>query len=156
MDALTKVKQYLEHNSAPYQVVLHEEVYTAQELAQVLHTPGRELVKVVIVKADDTYWMAVLPASRKIDLQKLTALLKAKTLTFAKEQEMKALFPEAEIGAMPPFGNLYNMNVCIDSVLTNDEHITFNAGTHYAAIRMKYRDFKRLLRPCVGDFTVPT
>ncbi len=155
MDALTRVKQYLDQNNVTYQIILHEEVYTAQELAQALHTPGRELVKVVIVKADDTYWMAVLPASRKIDMNKLKTLLNAKTLSFATEQEMKVLFPEAEIGAVPPFGNLYGTNVCIDTTLSKDENITFNAGTHYAAIRLKYRDFERLLRPSVGDFTVP-
>jgi Ala-tRNA(Pro) deacylase len=135
-------------------VILHEEVYTAQELAQALHTPGRELVKVVVVKADGRYRMAVLSASKKIDLSKLQSLLKAATVSIVTEQELKDLFPEAEIGAMPPFGNLYNMETFVDEDLAGDEYITFNAGTHYEAVRMRYADFARLALPLVASFAV--
>ena len=100
MNTLAKIKQYLDQNNVPYQVILHEEVYTAQELAQALHVPGKELVKVVIIKADDRYCMAVLPSIRKIDLSALQTQLHAATLAIATEQELKALFPETEIGAM--------------------------------------------------------
>jgi Ala-tRNA(Pro) deacylase len=154
MDTLAQLKKYLERNNAPYEVILHEEAYTAQELAQALHTPGNEFVKVVIVKADDRYRMAVLPASRRIDLQALKTHLKAGAVVMATEQEIKGLFPEAEIGAMPPFGNLYNIEVCVDKSLTRDEYITFNAGTHYEAVRMRYTDFERLARPCATSFSV--
>ncbi len=153
MDTLEKLKQYLERNQAPYEVILHEEVYTAQELAQALHIPGGELVKVVIVKADGTYRMAVLPASRRIDMAALKKYWNA-AVAIASEQEFKDLFPEAEIGAMPPFGNLYNIEVLVDTSLTADEHIVFNAGTHYNAVRMRYRDFERLVRPRVASFSV--
>jgi Ala-tRNA(Pro) deacylase len=128
-------------------------VYTAQELAQALHVPGKELVKVVIIKADDRYCMAVLPATRKIDLSALRSLLNTATLTIATEQELKALFPEAEIGAMPPFGNLAALETWVDESLTADEYITFNAGTHYEAIRMHYADFERLALPHVASFS---
>jgi Ala-tRNA(Pro) deacylase len=134
-------------------VILHEEVYTAQELAQALHTPGSELVKVVIVKADDTCRMAVLPASRRIDMAALKKHWNA-AVVIASEQEFKDLFPETEIGAMPPFGNLYNIEVWVDTSLTADDHIVFNAGTHYKAVRMRYRDFDRLVRPRVASFSV--
>ena len=154
MDTLIKLQQYFERNNAPYKVLLHEEVYTAQELAQALHTPGDALVKVVIVKADGTYRMAVLPASRRIDLEALKKNWNAGAVTIASEREFKNLFPEAEIGAMPPFGNLYNTEVWVDTSLTTDEHITFNAGTHYKAVRMLYRDFERLVRPRVACFSV--
>jgi Ala-tRNA(Pro) deacylase len=154
MSMLAKLKLYLEENNVPYQVILHEEVYTAQELAQALHTPGRELVKVVVVKADEQYRMTVLSASKKIDLSKLRSLLKAATVSIVAEQELKALFPEAEIGAMPPFGNLYAMEVFVDKDLAGDEYITFNAGTHYEAVRMRYADYARLALPRVVPFTV--
>jgi Ala-tRNA(Pro) deacylase len=153
MNTFAKIKQYLDQNNAPYQVILHEEVYTAQELAQALHVPGKELVKVVIIKADDRYCMAVLPATRKIDLSALRSLLNTATLTIATEQELKALFPEAEIGAMPPFGNLAALETWVDESLTADEYITFNAGTHYEAIRMHYADFERLALPHVASFS---
>lgn len=155
MDTLIKLQQYFERNNVPYEVILHEEVYTAQELAQALHTPGRELVKVVIVKADGAFRMSVLPASRRIDLEALKKFWNAGAVVIASEQEFKDLFPEAEIGAMPPFGNLYNIEVWVDTSLTMDEHITFNAGTHYKAVRMFYRDFERLARPRVACFSVP-
>jgi Ala-tRNA(Pro) deacylase len=153
MNTFAKIKQYLDQNNAPYQVILHEEVYTAQELAQALHVPGKELVKVVIIKADDRYCMAVLPATRKIDLSALRSLLNTATLTIATEQELKALFPEAEIGAMPPFGNLAALETWVDASLTADDYITFNAGTHYEAIRMHYADFERLALPHVASFS---
>jgi Ala-tRNA(Pro) deacylase len=155
MDTFIKLQQYFERNNVRYEVILHEEVYTAQELAQALHTPGAELVKVVIVKADGAYRMAVLPASRRIDLESLKRNWNAGTVAIASEQEFKDLFPEAEIGAMPPFGNLYNIEVWVDTSLTTDEHITFNAGTHYKAVRMHYRDFERLVRPRAACFSVP-
>lgn len=154
MDTLIKLQQYFERNNVPYEVILHEEVYTAQELAQALHTPGSELVKVVIVKADGAFRMSVLPASRRIDLEALKKFWNAGAVVIANEQEFKNLFPEAELGAMPPFGNLYNIEVWVDTSLTMDEHITFNAGTHYKAIRMLYRDFERLVKPRVACFSV--
>ncbi len=154
MDTLIKLQQYFERNNVPYEVILHEEVYTAQELAQALHTPGIELVKVVIVKADSAFRMSVLPASRRIDLEALKKFWNAGAVVIANEQEFKNLFPEAELGAMPPFGNLYNIEVWVDTSLTTDDHITFNAGTHYKAVRMLYRDFERLVRPRVACFSV--
>ena len=155
MDVLSKLKQYLEQHDTPFEVILHEEVYTAQELAQTLHTPGKELIKVVLIKDDGGYCLAALSASRKIDLQTLKTLIGATSISLASEEECSKLFPEAEIGAMPPFGNLYSIAVFADAALTADETITFNAGTHYEAIHMKYRDFERLVRPRIGSFTVP-
>jgi Ala-tRNA(Pro) deacylase len=153
MNTLAKIKLYLDQNNIPYQVILHEEVYTAQELAQALHVPGKEIVKVVIIKADDRYCMAVLPSIRKIDFSVLQTQLHAATLTIATEQELKVLFPETEIGAMPPFGHLSSMEVWVDASLTSDEYITFNAGTHYEAISMHYTDFERLTQPHVASFS---
>ncbi len=155
MNTLAKLKRYFELNRILYEVILHEEVYSAQELAQALHTSGKNLIKVVIVKADGFYRMAVLAASRRIDLPALKAYIKSKTICFATEREIKDLFPEAEVGAMPPFGNLYNLEVWVDAGLKDEEYITFNAGTHYEAVRMLYADFERLVRPCVASFSAP-
>ncbi len=153
MNTIAKLKQHLDENKVPYQVILHGEVYTAQELAQALHVPGKALVKVVIVKADSGYRMAVLPASRKIDLPALQAQLDTSMLAIATEQEIKELFPEDEIGAMHPFGNLSAMVVWVDESLATDEYITFNAGTHYEAIRIKFTDFTRLVQPHIASFS---
>lgn len=155
MNTLAKLKRYLEQNNAPYEVLVHEEVYTAQELAQALHTPGRALVKAVVVKTDGGYAMAVLPASRRIDFTALREVVGAPALALASEKELAALFPEAEIGAMPPFGNLYNLPVFVDESLLADEYIAFNAGTHYEAVRMLFRDFERLVKPRVASFGIP-
>ncbi len=153
MNTLAKLKSYFDQNNVRYEVILHEEVFTAQELAQALHTPGREILKSVVVKADKSDRMAVLPASRKIDLTALKAVLKARNLSLTPEQELSSLFPETEAGAMPPFGNLYNMEVCVDESVTHDEYIVFNAGTHYEAVRMRYVDFERLVLPGVARFS---
>ncbi len=155
MDTPAKLKQYFEQNKIPYEIILHEEVYSAQELAQALRTPGKKLVKVVIVKADGVYRMAVLAACRRIDLPALKAYTKSKNVSLANEEEIKHLFPEAEIGAMPPFGNLYDLEVWVDAGLRDEKYITFNAGTHYEAIRTLYADFERLVRPCVASFSDP-
>jgi Ala-tRNA(Pro) deacylase len=153
MNTLAKIKQHLEQNNIPYKVMLHEEVYTAQQLAQALHVPGKELVKAVIIRADDRYCMAVLSSIRKIDLSALKTHLHAAMLTIVTEQELKALFPETEIGAMPPLGHLFSMEVWVDASLTTEEYITFNAGTHYEAIRIHYTDFERLTLPHVASFS---
>ena len=155
MDTLTKIQKYLDQNNALYEVILHEEAYTFQELAQVLYTPGGEFAKVVVVKTNGDYRMAALPASRRIDLEALKRAWNAGSVALASEQEIKELFPEAEIGAMPPFGNLYDIEVWVDTSLTQDKHITFNAGTHYNAVRVLYRDFERLVHPRVACFSVP-
>ena len=153
MNTLAKIKQYHDQNNVLYQVLLHEEEYTAQQLAQALHVPGKELVKVVIIKTDETYRMAVLPATRKIDLSALQSLLNTASLAIATEHEIKSLFPESEIGAMPPFGNLAGLETWVDESLKADEYITFNAGTHYEAVRMHYADFERLTLPHVASFS---
>ncbi len=150
-----KLKQYLNDNHVSYHSFLHEEAYTAQELAQAAHTPGKEFLKTVVLKTDGSYRMAVLPASRQVDLAAFKREVNAGTVAMATEEEMKRLFPDAETGAMPPFGNLYNIEVYLDESLCQDEFITFNAGTHYEAIRLRYSDFIRLVHPRTASFSTP-
>lgn len=154
MTILKKLKDVLEKNGVSYEVGFHPEVFTAQEIAAAQHIPGKEMVKVVMVKADGKMLMLVLPASYQIDMKKLKKVLKAKKVGIAKEKQFEELFPDCEVGAMPPFGNLYNLEVWIDQVLTEDASIVFQAGNHIETMRIKYSDYALLVNPKVGDFSV--
>ncbi len=154
MTILKKLKDYFGQNQVSYEVGFHPEVFTAQEIAAVQHVPGKEMVKVVIVKADGKMLMLVLPASYQIDMKKLKKVLKCKKVTIAKEKQFEELFLDCEVGAMPPFGNLYNLEVWVDQVLTEDASIVFQAGNHIETVRIKYSDYARLVNPKVGDFSM--
>lgn len=154
MTILKKLKDYLEKNQVRYEVGYHERVYTSQEIAAAMHVPGKEMAKVVIVKADGKMIMLVLPASYRVDTKKLKKVLECKKLGISKEKDFKELFPDCEVGAMPPFGNLYNLEVWVDQVLTEDEFIVFRAGSHVETLKIKYNDYARLVNPEVGDFSV--
>ena len=154
MTILKKLKDYLEKNQVRYEVGYHERVYTSQEIAAAMHVPGKELAKVVMVKADGRMVMLVLPASSRVETKKLKKVLQCKRLGIAKEKDFEELFPDCEIGAMPPFGNLYHLEVWVDQVLTQDEFIVFQAGSHVETLRIKYSDYARLVNPRVGDFSV--
>jgi Ala-tRNA(Pro) deacylase len=145
---LKKLKEYLDSENVKYGSVAHYETYTSQETAQSAHISGRELAKTVMVKINGRMAMAVLPASQKIDF----ALLKAAIGSMAElagEQEFIDIFPDCEVGAMPPFGNLYGMEVYVDEGLTRDEEIAFNAGSHIELMKLSYKDFARLVKPKV-------
>jgi Ala-tRNA(Pro) deacylase len=149
-----RLKDYLEKNRVPYELGYHTMVYTAQEIAAAQHVPGKEMAKVVMVKADGKMVMLVLPASYQVDIKKLKAVLQCKKVGMAKEKDFEELFPDCEIGAMPPFGNLYNLEVWVDKVLTEDPSIVFQAGSHVETLKIKYSDYARLVNPKVGDFSV--
>ena len=153
MTILKKLKDYLEQNQVSYELGYHVRVYTAQEIAAAQHIPGKELAKVVMVKADGRMVMLVLPASYRVDTKKLKKVLKCKKLGISKEKDFEELFPDCEIGAMPPFGKLYHLEVWVDQVLTEDEFIVFQAGSHVETLRIKYSDYARLVNPKVGDFS---
>ncbi|NWG02277.1 MAG: YbaK/EbsC family protein [Syntrophaceae bacterium] len=154
MTILKKLKDYLEKNQVPYEIGVHSMVYTAQEIAATLHIPGKELAKVVMVKADKKMVMLVLPASYRVDTKKLKKVLKCKKLGISKEKDFEELFPDCEIGAMPPFGNLYHLEVWADRVLTENAFIVFQAGSHVETLKIRYSDYARLVNPKIGDFTV--
>ena len=148
-----KLKDYLDQHEVEYVTISHSPAYTAQRIAEVAHIPGRELAKTVIVKIDDRFAMAVLPASRRVDLRHLQEALGADDVVLASEQEFQELFPDCEVGAMPPFGNLYDMGVYVAEQLTEDEEIAFNAGSHTELVRMSYSDFANLVTPQVVALT---
>jgi len=151
----TRLKQFLDQQQVGYDVMQHDPAFTAQQLAARLHVPGREFVKVVVVKMDGQFALAVLPAPLRVNLKTLAEGAGAKKCQIASEAEFQQLFPDCELGAMPPFGNLYNLPTYVDQELTFDENIVINAGTHAEAIRLRYSDFARLARPKVVRFGEP-
>jgi Ala-tRNA(Pro) deacylase len=149
-----KLKKFLDENGIKYLAIQHSVAYTSQELAARMHIHGWELAKTTILKVDGKFHMAVLPAPCHVDLSKFRDLTGAKSVVLAAEEEFKQLFPECELGAMPPFGNLYGLPVHVDERLTEDDSIVFNAGTHTEAIRLDFADFKRLAKPEIAAFGV--
>ncbi len=152
MFPITRLKDYLEQEKAPYQHQTHRTAYTSQEVAAEEHIPGKMVAKSVVIKIDNTFALAVLPAPARVDVSALRVSLRARELRLATEFEFTGLFTDCEVGAMPPFGNLYGLPVYVEQSLTEDEEIVFNAGTHQDTIRMKYADFARLVRPQVIGF----
>ena len=148
-----KLIEFLNSNKIKYVIISHSKAYTSQEIAASAHIPGKEMAKTVMVKSDGKMTMAVLPASYKVDLKKLKEATGAGKIELASEQEFAELFPECEIGAMPPFGNLYGMEVFVAATLTEGEEIVFNAGSHTELIRLSYKDFERLVKPKIVKFS---
>jgi Ala-tRNA(Pro) deacylase len=148
-----KLKEFLDKEKIKYVSLLHSTAYTAQEVAASAHVRGKELAKTIIVEMDGQMAMAVLPANKKIVRQDLRDVTGCERVTFASEEEFAQRFPECETGAMPPFGNLYGMEVYVAEALTHNEEIVFNAGTHTEVIRMRFDDFERLVKPKVLSFT---
>jgi len=142
-----KLKQFLDENKVKYTTITHSPAFTAQEIAHSAHIPGKDIAKTVIVKADGEMVMVVLPASDQVVFDFLKAAIGAEQVELATEWEFQDRFPECELGAMPPFGNLFGMEVFVSEGLSEDEDIAFNAGSHVELIKMKYRDFERLVKP---------
>jgi len=148
-----KLKEYLDQNGVKYEMLKHPRAFTAQQVASSAHIKGKELAKTVIVKVNGKLSMAVLPSSYNVDLKLLKKVTGAKSIELASENDFKDMFPECEVGAMPPFGNLYGLDVYVAPSLAEDEHIAFNAGTHTELIQLSYSDFERLVKPIVLAFS---
>ena len=147
MSIAKRLKEHLEENRVPYTHCTHRLAYTAQEVAAAQHVPGREMAKTIVFKADGQFLLVILPAVMKIDMKALRNELPFKYVELASEKEFASLFPDSEIGAMVPFGNLYSLRVYVDKSLSMDEDIVFNAGTHVDTVKIKYKDFERLVQP---------
>ena len=145
--SLSKLRDLLDSNHIKYIVISHSVAYTAAGIAALTHIPGKELAKTVVVKVDGTLAMVVVSASQHVDLQTLKALVCARTVELASEDEFKERFPDCELGAMPPFGNLYDMVVFADEGLAKDKEIAFNAGSHRELMRVSWEDYARLVQP---------
>ena len=149
---LTRILEYLDQNKVTYSHHAHQEAYRAREVASVEHVPAREVAKTVVFVEDAGYGMAVLGADCAVDMYELRTLLGQPRVRLATERELAELFPECELGAMPPFGNLFRMPVYLDSRLAGEHMIEFNAGTHRDVIRLRYKDYESLVKPIIVDF----
>lgn len=151
--AVRKLTEFLDQHDIKYSSISHVPYFTAQEIAAAVYIPGKELAKTVIVKIDGKMAMAVLPAFEKVDVELLKKVADAGEVKVASEQEFEAMFPDCDICAMPPFGNLYRMDVFVDEPLADDEEIAFNAGSHTELLKLAYKDFERLVKPRVAKFS---
>ena len=148
-----RLKEFLDGHHVKYVAMMHSTAYTAQEIAASAHVPGKELAKTVIVRIDGKMAMAVLPASFKVNFERLREAAGAERVELASEKEFQDAFPGCEVGAMPPFGNLYGMEVYASQALAEDEEIAFNAGSHTELIRLSYKDFEELASPRVAKIS---
>lgn len=145
----TRLHQLLEQQHVPYQTIRHRTAYSAQQTAEAAHVPGHELAKAVIVEIDGELAMIVQTASRMVPLGRIRAATGARDVHLVSEREFANRFPDCELGAMPPFGNLYGMDTYVTEALSHDEEIAFNAGSHTELVRLRYSDFDRLVHPTV-------
>jgi Ala-tRNA(Pro) deacylase len=146
------VREFLNQSGREWDEVHHRPAYSAQREAAITHVPGRLWAKTVVCIADGEAIIAVLPAHYRLDLERLRIAAKATNVRLAREAEIGALYPDCETGAAPPLGPLYNERVFVDESLTTDPEITFHAGTHTDAVRMRYADFAMLVKPLVARF----
>ncbi len=152
MSISRKLKNFLDHEHVHYEILQHPEAYRAVAVAHALHAPEREIAKVVVVKVDSRFVMTVLPATWLVDLHRLRDVFHTPDVRLATEDEIKDLFPDCDLGSMPPFGNLYGLEIYVDRSLAEDEQIIFQGGTHSEAVRMRYADFAALVLPIAADF----
>ena len=149
-----RLKQYFTDHHVYFEAQEHRQVYTMQEVAAALHEKGEHVAKVFIATVDGKAVMLVLPAPAQVDLEKVRALLKAKEARRAREYEFAQLFADCDVGAMPPFGNIYQVPVYIDRSMVDEPYIIFQAGTHHTTMKIAMSDYQRLVSPVVGDFTL--
>ncbi len=153
MDTPGELRAYLDREGVDYEMIHHQKDVRARATAQHTHTPSEEFAKTVFIWVDGEAAMAVVPASREVALSKLRRALDAEEVLVARESETRDICPDCEVGAAPPFGNLYGLPVYVSVALSHDEEITFNGGDHEHAFRMRYEDFDRLVRPRVVRLT---
>ncbi len=154
--ATTNLLQYLNKTGVPFELLSHVPVFSAHDVAAATHIPDSESAKTIIIRADDSKWMAVLPADYRLNDRLLKRALGVKHVHFIQEEELTTLFPDCEVGAMPPLGNIYSMPVIVDESITHDEEIVFNACTHTESIKIKYKDFENLVKPRIAQIAEPS
>jgi Ala-tRNA(Pro) deacylase len=154
MTCRKRLEKVFRDENVKFSMTKHSEVYSAQRVAGLLHIPGEQLAKVVMVKGDDKLAMMVLPAPHRLDLVKVKRVLKAEAVRLAREEEFAHLFPDCEVGAMPPFGHLYGVPTYIDRTLSTQLQIAFPAGSHREVMQVAYADFERTAKPVVADLSV--
>lgn len=148
-----RIRMYLDSMNVSYEWLQHSEAFTAQEVAHALHLSGKRLAKTVVVEADSRMIMVVLPASHRLVMSELRGVVEAREVKLLPEAELEKIFPGCDLGAIPPLGDLYGMDVWVDRTIADQKEIVFNAGTHMDAVRMEYHDFVDLVKPRVGRFS---
>jgi Ala-tRNA(Pro) deacylase len=152
MAMVKRLQEYLDSQAIPYEVKQHRETYTSQEIAATSHVSGKAMAKVVMVKRGGEFVMAVLPSACRVGVDRLAQVFGVPGVGIAREQEFATLFPDCDTGAMPPFGNLYQIEVYVDEEIARHSHIVFQAGNHHELVVMRYADFARLVQPKVAEF----
>jgi Ala-tRNA(Pro) deacylase len=150
-----RLKTLFREEKVSFRVIPHSEAFTAPELAASIHATGRRVAKVVLVWTGERYAMAVLPSHRQLDLDRLARMIGVRRVSLASETELAKQFPDCEVGAMPPFGNLYGLRVYVDESLSREPSIYFQTGTHHEVAVIRYEDFERLVHPERGDLALP-
>jgi Ala-tRNA(Pro) deacylase len=152
MAMVKRLQEFLDASGVKYEVSPHQVAYTSQEIAAASRISGKDIAKVVMVRRGEALVMTVLPAACKVGMDRLEKILGASRITIAREQEFAGLFPDCDTGAMPPFGNLYGVEVYVDEELATHPQIVFQAGNHHELVTMTYADFARLVQPKVAEF----
>lgn len=148
-----QLESYLQENDTPYLMRHHAPAMTARQLAETENIDAHEVAKVVVLRDHSAFFMMVLPADYQLDLKTTREMLDNQGLSMATEQDLKQLFPDCELGAMPPFGPLYDINVYVEQDLSDGNEIEFSAGSHSDAIRMRFDDWQNLVHPMMGHFS---
>lgn len=151
--SLNALKEFLDDHDVEYVIISHSKAYTTQRIAAAAHVSGKEIAKTVMLNIDGDLVMAVLPGNERVSVEKVKKILKAKEAKLADEAEFEKKFADCELGAMPPFGSLYDLKVIVDKKLTKDEHIYFNACSHWELIKMSYEAYAKLEQPHVASIT---
>ena len=154
-DAPPTLQSFLDAMQVAYRVSHHPTAYTAQDLAMAEHVSGKKVIKPVVVRADEEFVMCALPACYKVDLDELRDQLQVRDIELCKEDKLRELFPDCELGAEPPIGRLYGMTTLMDESLVRDDHVTFQAGTHTDAVTMSLADYRRVAQPELAHFGRP-
>lgn len=149
MPLLERLHEFLQANQADYTHSKHQTALTAREVASAEHLPAREVAKTVVVHSDIGYAMLVVPANKLVDFQEVRLELGFKQFRMVTEHELNQLFPDCELGAMPPVGALYGLPVYLDAGLAEERLIAFNGGTHSDVIHMLTAEYRRLVRPVI-------
>jgi Ala-tRNA(Pro) deacylase len=148
-----RIRDYLDSQDVPYELLHHSQAFTGQEVAHSLHLSGKRLAKTVVLEGDGKRLMVVIPASYRLNLQELRGVLEVNRLEMLPESELAKLFPDCDLGAIPPFGSLYGLEVWVDRAVSDAEEVVLCAGTHEDCLRMKYGDFAKLAKPRLGRFS---
>ena len=143
---------WLRKERVAFEHLKHSEAFTAQEVAAESHVPGREMVKAVLVKTDKGFALAVLPSIHRVDFARLAKALGASSAALAGEGDLAKIFPDVEVGAEPPFGNLYNVETVVEEILARQSDIVFQAGTHTDTVKMSWADYAKLAKPKIASF----